>query len=74
MAQAQLIGLDRDETEVLNQLALGCTDSTAAHRLGISVRTLRRRVRNAMEKLGARSRFQAGMRYERCRADRRPTD
>ncbi|MDS0132617.1 MULTISPECIES: DNA-binding response regulator [unclassified Amycolatopsis] len=48
--------------EILEQLASGCKDETAARALGISLRTYRRRVAELMELLGASSRFQAGAR------------
>jgi DNA-binding CsgD family transcriptional regulator len=64
----QPAGLDEEdgpaerERELLALLLAGCTDLAAAHRLGISVRTVRRMVSDLMERLGARSRFQAGAR------------
>lgn len=48
--------------EILEQLATGCKDETAARVLGVSLRTYRRRVAELMELLGASSRFQAGAR------------
>ena len=45
---------------ILGQLCAGTTDIQAARRLGISLRTYRRRVASLMEDLGAESRFQAG--------------
>jgi DNA-binding CsgD family transcriptional regulator len=50
------------ERELLSLLAAGCTDESAAARLGISVRTVRRMMSTIMAGLGARSRFQAGLR------------
>ncbi len=50
------------ERELLALLLAGSTDLAAAHRLGISVRTVRRMVSDLMDRLGARSRFQAGAR------------
>jgi DNA-binding CsgD family transcriptional regulator len=50
------------ERELLSLLAAGCTDESAAARLGISVRTVRRMMSTIMSSLGARSRFQAGLR------------
>ncbi len=47
---------------VLELLASGCKDETAARTLGLGVRTYRRRVAEVMETLGAESRFQAGAR------------
>lgn len=52
--------LTRDERALLAILATGATDEAAASRLGLSSRTVRRRLRTAMDKLGATSRFQAG--------------
>ena len=48
--------------EILEQLASGCKDETAARALGVGLRTYRRRVAELMELLGASSRFQAGAR------------
>jgi DNA-binding CsgD family transcriptional regulator len=53
--------LDFREIELLMLLSAGCTDESAAMRLGISVRTVRRMVAGIMRRLGARSRFQAGV-------------
>ncbi|MFK4084086.1 LuxR C-terminal-related transcriptional regulator [Kribbella sp. NPDC020789] len=49
------------EREMLRLLGLGATDEAAAAQLGISVRTVRRMVAQIMHRLGARSRFQAGV-------------
>jgi DNA-binding CsgD family transcriptional regulator len=48
------------ELDLLALLVNGYTDESAAARLGISVRTVRRMVSELMHRLGARSRFQAG--------------
>jgi DNA-binding CsgD family transcriptional regulator len=48
------------ERELLSLLSAGSTDESAAARLGVSVRTVRRMVADIMNRLGARSRFQAG--------------
>ncbi|KJK43448.1 hypothetical protein UK23_33325 [Lentzea aerocolonigenes] len=48
------------ERELLSLLFAGCTDEAIGVRLNISVRTVRRTVSQLMDKLGARSRFQAG--------------
>ncbi|TWP47569.1 helix-turn-helix transcriptional regulator [Lentzea tibetensis] len=50
------------ERELLSLLCTGSTDESAAARLGVSVRTVRRMVAVLMDRLGARSRFQAGVR------------
>lgn len=47
------------EREVLERLALGRTGTEAARDLGISPETVRVHVRNAMRRLGARTRVQA---------------
>lgn len=49
-----------DEARLLALLSSGVTDEVAAARLGWNARTLRRRLKRVMEKLGAGSRFQAG--------------
>lgn len=46
---------------ILKLLAGGATDSTITRRLGISQRTVERRVRHLMDSLGAETRFQAGV-------------
>jgi DNA-binding CsgD family transcriptional regulator len=48
------------ERHLLGLLFSGSTDETAAAQLDISVRTVRRTVADIMNRLGARSRFQAG--------------
>jgi DNA-binding CsgD family transcriptional regulator len=55
------VDLDERNREMLRLLALGVTDEVAAAQLGISVRTVRRMVSQIMGRLGARSRFQAGV-------------
>ena len=50
------------ERELLALLSAGYTDESAAARLGVSVRTVRRMMSTIMTRLGARSRFQAGLR------------
>jgi len=49
------------ERALLSLLCSGSTDESAAARLGISVRTVRRMVAGIMNRLVARSRFQAGV-------------
>lgn len=46
---------------LLEQLASGAQDEQIARRLGLSLRTVRRRVAEVMTELGATSRFQAGV-------------
>lgn len=47
---------------VLSVLATGAKDEVAARRLGLSVRSLRRRIAVLLDRLGASSRFEAGVR------------
>jgi DNA-binding CsgD family transcriptional regulator len=54
-------GLSRRERDLLALLCSGSTDESAGARLGISVRTVRRMVADIMNRVGARSRFQAGV-------------
>ncbi|WP_313896072.1 LuxR C-terminal-related transcriptional regulator [Streptomyces sp. YIM 98790] len=49
------------EREVLRLIAAGRTNESIAHQLGISPRTVTRLVAEVMERLGAASRFQAGV-------------
>ncbi|MET7765783.1 LuxR C-terminal-related transcriptional regulator [Streptomyces sp. NPDC005336] len=53
------------EREVLALLAAGAKDESIARRLGCSERTLRRLITQIVEKLGAQSRFAAGVRAAR---------
>ncbi|MEU1779369.1 LuxR C-terminal-related transcriptional regulator [Streptomyces abikoensis] len=53
-------GLTGQERAVLTLLLKGHTDEAVARSLGVSVRTGRRITANLMNRLGARSRFQAG--------------
>ncbi|MFE9456346.1 helix-turn-helix domain-containing protein [Streptomyces californicus] len=55
-------GLSPQESEALRLLGQGLTDDAVAKRLGVSPRTARRIAADLMEKLGARSRLQAGAR------------
>jgi DNA-binding CsgD family transcriptional regulator len=54
-------GLTTGERALLRLLAAGFTDETAASRLGVSLRTVRRQVNGLMTRLQADSRFQAGL-------------
>ncbi|WP_405009810.1 LuxR C-terminal-related transcriptional regulator [Kitasatospora sp. NBC_01539] len=54
-------GLTAQERELLRQLAQGATDEIAAKKLGIGLRTARRMMSDMMARLGARSRFEAGI-------------
>lgn len=50
------------EVEVIRAMSLGLADDAAARRLAVSERTFRRYVAQVFERLGATSRFQAGVR------------
>ncbi|MBD0673078.1 helix-turn-helix transcriptional regulator [Streptomyces sp. CBMA156] len=54
-------GLTGTERELLRLLAGGLTDDAAGQRLGISSRTVSRHMASIMERLGAASRFEAGL-------------
>lgn len=54
-------GLTEPERALLTLLARGLTDEAAATRLGVSPRTTRRMMAELMERLGASSRFEAGL-------------
>ena len=57
--------LDADERELLQLLNSGVKDEAIARRLGISSRTLSRRITRLLERLGAATRFQAGLQAAR---------
>ncbi|MER6572197.1 helix-turn-helix transcriptional regulator [Streptomyces sp. NPDC001093] len=54
-------GLTRQEQQLLRLLGQGYTDEAAGKHLGLSLRTVRRMMADLMERLGARSRFEAGL-------------
>ncbi|MFJ9692575.1 LuxR C-terminal-related transcriptional regulator [Kitasatospora sp. NPDC101183] len=54
-------GLTATERELLRLLGSGLTDDAAGQRLGISSRTVSRHMSSIMERLGASSRFEAGI-------------
>lgn len=54
-------GLDEREREALVLLAEGLTDEGISRRTGLSVRTIRRTIAGVMTRMGAQSRFQAGV-------------
>ncbi|MEH0400464.1 helix-turn-helix transcriptional regulator [Streptomyces sp. B21-088] len=53
------------ERALLRLVAEGCTDAAAAGQLHVSHRTARRMMAVLMERLGARSRFEAGVKAAR---------
>lgn len=52
-------------TRVLELLAMGAKDETIARQLGVSLRTVRRRIAELMDEVGANTRFQTGMEAHR---------
>jgi DNA-binding CsgD family transcriptional regulator/sugar-specific transcriptional regulator TrmB len=58
---AETDGLTASEVALLRLLASGLTDEAAGRKLGTSARTVRRQVAGLMERLGATSRFEAGL-------------
>ncbi len=60
-AGVPLPGSGVQDDDVLTLLAAGLTDDAIARQLGISTRTVQRRVRDLCDRLGARTRFQAGI-------------
>ena len=50
-----------ERKRLIELLAFGAKDETVARHLGMSLRTVRRRVADLMDELGATTRFQAGM-------------
>lgn len=64
--------LDAQGRTILEALGSGLTDASAARRLGVSLRTYRRRVAELMATLDAGSRFQAGLRAGELGLPRRP--
>jgi DNA-binding CsgD family transcriptional regulator/predicted DNA-binding transcriptional regulator len=54
-------GLSPIDRELLKLLASGLTDEAAGRHLGLSARTVRRQMAALMERLGAASRFEAGL-------------
>lgn len=57
----------KEEFALLELLSEGVTDEVVMGRLGWSRRTFERRLRGAMDKVEARSRFQLGFRFAELR-------
>jgi sugar-specific transcriptional regulator TrmB/DNA-binding CsgD family transcriptional regulator len=64
VADERLTGFD---AEILSLLSAGLKDETVARQLGLSLRTLQRRLRELFDGFGARTRFQAGFAVSRDR-------
>lgn len=60
-ARERVSGLTERDLVVLTMLAAGTSDAVAARQLGVSVRTVERRVRHIMDVLGTSSRLQTGI-------------
>ncbi len=60
--RADLLLITPGARAILRMLGDGLTDEVAARRMGISIRTYRRRVAELMKTLNSGSRFQAGLR------------
>jgi DNA-binding CsgD family transcriptional regulator len=59
------VGLTERERTILTMMAAGATDTAIARRLGLSQRTVLRQVTYLCRRLGAHTRFQAGMQAAR---------
>ncbi|MFI9269763.1 helix-turn-helix transcriptional regulator [Kitasatospora sp. NPDC052896] len=55
------VTLDERQRKLISLLMAGHTDSSAAHRLGISPRTVTNILRSLMDRLGVDNRFQLGV-------------
>ncbi|MGW7416022.1 helix-turn-helix domain-containing protein [Streptomyces sp. NPDC054863] len=53
--------LDERQRKLISLLLAGHTDSSAAHRLGVSPRTVTNILRSLMDRLGVENRFQLGV-------------
>jgi predicted DNA-binding transcriptional regulator len=61
--EVELLGTAEDDLKQLAQLlAAGMTDTAIAHHLGLSERTIRRRIKDLLDELRVDSRFAAGVR------------
>jgi DNA-binding NarL/FixJ family response regulator len=58
--EAQRSGLDREDTRILSLMLSGLTDQSVAHQLGMSLRTVQRRVKVLMGIAGVSTRIQLG--------------
>ncbi len=65
MAGPLMDELDERYSQVLRLLAMGSTDAVIAEQLGISQRTVERRIRALLDQLGVTTRFQAGVQAAR---------
>ncbi len=65
VGQAARPAVSKECRDLLALLATGATDESIARQLGLSVRTVQRRMRRLEDLLGARTRFQAGLQAAR---------
>jgi DNA-binding CsgD family transcriptional regulator len=73
-ATLRTVILDERQRMLVSLLIAGHTDSSAAHRLGISARTVTNILRSLMDRLGVDNRFQLGVALgSRLRHTGRPT-
>ncbi|WP_255945423.1 LuxR C-terminal-related transcriptional regulator [Streptomyces odontomachi] len=69
LALPNSLTLDERQLKLLSLLLAGSTDVSAAHRLGVSRRTVTNMLRSLMNQLGVNNRFQLGVAlgtYSRC--------
>lgn len=63
---AQLVELTQEQLELLRYLVLGRTDASIARSLGVSTRTVQRQIQAVQHALGAKGRFELGVRVGEC--------
>jgi len=61
VSKADVDSANDERKRLIELLSFGAKDETVARHLGLSLRTVRRRVADLLEELGATTRFQAGM-------------
>ncbi len=61
LGAGQFQKFSRERTLLLQELAVGAKDEQIARSMGLSLRTVRRRVADLVDELGVESRFQAGV-------------
>lgn len=59
-------GIDERTRTILALLAAGSSDEYVAHQTGLSKRTVARAIADILERLGAKTRFQAGIHAHRA--------
>jgi DNA-binding NarL/FixJ family response regulator len=61
VSHADVDTVNAERKQLIELLQFGQTDEYVARHLGVSLRTVRRRVADLLKELGAATRFQAGM-------------